>query len=316
MKRRNPMGNAMANVKGHARAVLLASALAPMAMLAGCSGGSDSTSPLASAESASTRTRPGASSAEPFAFFVATRSFEGYRISAVNGAPFACGARSAASWCAVTKVDLSALDLPSADATALLDQIGQDPSSPEVLFVGSVAADALAVVEVWKAPAALPLEGTLLAVSHQPQQALVVNEWTEASVGTLDFSGAPEATYCTYVDAGTECAPSLLPVETDAPTPAGILVAGRMEGGKLRVEQYFLAISVGYVQEADGYSYCKAGETVCGSGACSPSGNCLHWGGRGLPPVYVRSSVASFDAWLVTTGQLQSSELPSPPPAN
>jgi hypothetical protein len=256
----------------------------------------------------------GSSPGNAFAFFVATTQGSEYVVSALNGGTFVCGKAQNATSCVVSSIDLSLLDLAPNDATAILREVGRDASAPAVLFAGSISAGALAVQEVWKAPSAARLTGTLIHVSHQPAQALAVDTWTPATVGALDFSDVRGATYCQVGDAGTTCAPSLVPVETDVVSPAGVLLVGEEErGGGFRVTQYFLEISVGYDQDGDGYSYCHDGEFICSGGACSVSENCLHWGGRGLKTVYVRSTDPTFDTWLVATGQLQSGDLAAAP---
>jgi hypothetical protein len=257
-----------------------------------------------------------ASSEAAFAFFIATSEYGSYRVSAVNGAPFTCGSQESATSCRVSSIDLSVLNLDPDVATKLLRGVSRDATSPTLLFAGAVSGDTLSVEEVWKAPSAVALDGTLFHVSHDPQQALVVNAWTPSSIGTPDFSQTQETLDCNDSDGGAPCALSYLPVETDLASSAGVLLVGETESDRgarslFRVRQYFMEVTVGQTQDGDGYSYCQAGEHVCPSGVCSVSGNCLHWGGRGLAKIYDRSGVETFDDWLVATGQLHADENPN-----
>ncbi len=188
----------------------------------------------------------------------------------------------------------------------------------QLLFVGQVTRGALAVTEVWRAPAPAPLAGTLLHVSHDPTQALVVNDWAPVPLGSVDLTGAPEATECFEDDGGQLCKPTLDAVTTDVTSTAGVVVMGRFGAvGALRVTQYFLKVSTGYTQDGDGYSYCLDGQIVCPSLACldEDAGAChgLHWGGRGESPdprTYVRAASPSFSAWLLATGQASPTDQP------
>jgi hypothetical protein len=244
----------------------------------------------------------------PYSFFVATRWSGQYRVTALNRAPFACGGDLAATSCVVPAVDLSLLQLPPDVSAQLLGRIGWDPLSPSLVFAGSIGAAGLQVQEIWRAPVAAPIFGRVFHVSHDPEHALVVNRWTTASLGTLDFSEAPRAEMCGAADAGAQCVMSQDPVLAGVASPTGVLLTGSPADGTFYVEQYFLKITVGLDQDGDGYSYCREGQTVCASGSCSDSGICLHWGGRGLIRIYARSADPSFDAWLVSTGQLSSSD--------
>jgi hypothetical protein len=250
---------------------------------------------------------------QPYAFFIASRdpSGTGYDLAAVNGAPFECGRQTAATACYVSSIDLSVFDLASSDAKTILAQVGRDPTSPTLLFLGSVSGGALLAQEIWRAPAAVTLSGTVLQVSHAPAQALVVNSWAATSIGALDFTSASKSEYCVISDAGTgqACSQSYVPVDTDVVSSAGVILAGR-EGkdGTLHVQQYFLKISTGYDDNSDGYSYCAAGQQLCPDNKCYflDGGSCIgvHWGGRGEISVYVRATAPTVQSWLLSTGQL------------
>jgi hypothetical protein len=278
-------------------------------VVAGCSGGS---APSASSETVAAASAPQTTDSA-YAFFEAT-SFAGeYLVTAVNGVSFTCGRNLAATSCLVSTVDLSALNVAPEVVTALMAQITSDPDAPQLLFAGAVTGGALVVQEVWRSPAPARLSGTLLQVSHTPERALVVNRWTPTPIGQLDFSKAPLAQDCeTETDAGgTECAPSLAPAETDVATPAGVLLEGWTRGdGTLHVQRYFLDVTVGLDDLGDGYSYCQEGQTLCPNGQCSDSVCKNGHGGHGMIAIYQRSDLASFDAWLVATGQLLSTDTP------
>jgi hypothetical protein len=287
---------------------------------AACSSGGEG-APEGSARvgTASSELRSTIGSSAAFEFFTAARSGSGYVVSAVNGGTFACGSQRATA-CRVPAIDISALGLGAGDVKTILGLVGRDPSSPEVLFVGSVGSNALVVQEVWRAPAAvhLPSGSELLLVSHQaPSQALVVNSWSPARVGALDFSAAAEAECCDAPDdgGGPPCSLSYFPVTTDVVAPTGVVLTGWTgSNGTLHVEQYFLKISTGYEQLGDGYSFCSAGDQVCTDGRCfDPDGgacNHVHWAGRGESPAYSRATSTSVESWLLATGQLQLSDLP------
>jgi hypothetical protein len=262
--------------------------------------------------------RAGSSEAATFAFFAATREGRGYRVVAVNGARFACGSEASATSCLVGDVDLSGLGLSSTSTRALAEQIGWRDDAPQLLFAGQMTRGALAVTEVWRAPAPAPLTGTLLHVSHDPAQALVVNDWAPVALGSVDLTSAPDASECFEDEGGQLCKPTLDAATTDVTSTAGVIVLGRFgDGGALHVTQYFLKVSTGYTQDGDGYSYCLDGQIVCPNLTCldDDAGGChgLHWGGRGETPdprTYVRASSPSFSAWLLATGQVQASDGP------
>jgi hypothetical protein len=270
-------------------------------------GGSE---PGAGAEAVAQASAP-ATADSAFAFFAATHSRGEYRVFAVNGASFACGKETVTS-CLVSAVDLSALDVSPEIVTTLLDQIGDDATSPQLLFAGSLLEGTLAVQEVWRAPVAARLGGELLQVSHAPERALIVNQWVSTPIGALDFSGAPGAEDCETGDGGaTACEPSLIPVETDVALPAGVLLEGWTgRNGTLHVQQYFLNVTFGLDQLGDGYSYCQDGQTLCPTGQCSDLVCKNGHGGHGMVAIYQRSGVAAFDAWLIATGQLLPGDIP------
>ncbi len=258
---------------------------------------------------------PVAAQVQPFSFLIATHdpSGSGYDLTAVNGAPFGCGRQTAATSCYVSALDLSTFDLSATDAKTILAQVGRDPSAPALLFVGAVSSDALVAQEIWRAPVAAPLTGTVLQVSHQPAQALVVNDWSPSSAGpfgAIDFTSAPKAEHCVLGSDGNQaCSMSYVSANTDVVATAGVVLTGRKgSDGALHVQQYFLKVSTGYDDNSDGYSYCAAGQQLCPDNKCYylDGGSCigLHWGGRGEISVYVRSTNASVEAWLMSTGQL------------
>jgi hypothetical protein len=284
--------------------------------LAACGGERGGTSSEAVVQESSAQTAaPGQTASPAYAFFEATRAGSAYRVTAVNGAPFACGWLKAARSCFVSSINLSALDLTPSAVTGLLAGVGEDPEAPVLLFAGTVTGNALVVQEVWRAPAAARLSGTLLHVSHSPQHALVVDQWTPQWVGTLDFSRAPGVEDCEAGDdGGTQCTVSQVPVQTDVVTEAGVLLEGWPErGGSFAVQQYFLKITIGAYQDQDGFGYCQADQTVCPNGACDTDGLCTKGhGGHGMDDqqAYIRSTNPTFDAWLVATGQLLPTDTP------
>ena len=283
--------------------MLVSGAMAALAVAA-CSASDGSGATNIATTSSEARVTPVVSeSVSPYAYFVATRQAGQIEIAAINGASFSCGGAAPVTSCQVASIDLSALNLTAATQLKILAQVGRDATSPTILFAGSVANDSLAVQEVWRAPAALPIDGTMLFYSQALPSALVVDQWTPVPVGTLDFAAAPQATFCDNEDGGIACAPSYLPVEEDVASPTGILMLGTTRGGITRVSQYFLQVTFGHDQDDDGYSYCQAGQTLCGNGMCSSSGICLHWGGRGLLKIYTGSTDPTFDQWLPSTGQ-------------
>jgi hypothetical protein len=291
---------------GRVSAILFGAAIA----VAGCSAGNDAASDRAETASADLSTDLRPAQVSPYAFFQATKTSGGYWVSTVNGTSVLCGSGRRGSTCFVSTIDFSILNVPAATSTAMLGLVGRDPYSPQVLFAGSVNASSLVVQEVWKAPRPVPFFGNLILVSNEPtSKALVVDTWRTTSIGTPDFSNAPGAIYCDANAAGVfTCAPSYAMVQNDVTTAAGVILTGEDWGdGTLYVDQYFLKVSIGHDHDTGGYAYCQVGQTACENGFCT-AGECTHWGGRGMMPVYDRTTTdPSFNNWLISSGQVATS---------
>ncbi|HEY2509575.1 MAG TPA: DUF6748 domain-containing protein [Polyangiaceae bacterium] len=247
--------------------------------------------------------------ADAYGFYFAVTAGSGYIVSGVNGATVPCTNGTLATACYVSGIDFGPMSLGDAASRAILKDVGSDPNVAKLIFGGKVAAGALEVWEAWRAPLAISTSRQLYGVSHDNEQALVVNQWTASSLGTMDFTSAPLMAPCAP---NSGCAATLDEAEVQAQTPVGVLVAGTPErGGQFRVDHYFLYVSTGIVQTGDGYSYCTAEQSVCYNGVCSNGDGCnaLHGRIRGLADPPKISPDVTFQQWQLATGQLWASDL-------
>jgi hypothetical protein len=269
---------------------------------------------------------PADTSERDYSFVIATRTWRGFEVSSLNGAPLPCGdgrayARRAGDTCSVASIDLSPAEIGKDDAAALLREIGSDPRSATLVLVGKVTRTERAcgttearfrAWEVWRAPEPVRLHGEWLHVSHEASQALRVNAWDVSRVRKIDFGRSPKMEYCRLVDGEETCDVSHEGVMKDAVAPAGLLVDGFRDGrGVVHVNQYFLKIIVGQARLPNGFWLCSAEQFACDDGDCVPAPEVCnaHTGhGRGLL-TYARTFDAVVQPWLVLTTQLKPTEI-------
>lgn len=230
---------------------------------------------------------------QAFTFFTAARVFGGWVVTPMNG--------GAARF--VRAIDLSGTTI--ADASTLLRDVGPDPRRPVLAFVGRVQGDALQALEVWRAAEPRRLDGAVIHVSHTPQHALTVNQWTEATKGTvkLDLAGSPTLESC---DAEGVCAPSYdLPLVA-ARSKVGLVAVGRARwNGSFVATQWFTKVKVGDRHDPLGFGYCRSGQTECADGTCEDDPVLCHahtGTGRGQIEA-IRFDSSIFRSWLLVTNQ-------------
>jgi hypothetical protein len=261
----------------------------------------------------------------PYTFYLVTSlGGWGYTARALGGHYTVCPDRGYGAACPVDTVDMTGLGLATADANAILAQLGPDPSAATLILVGTLdrvwtrwgASTVLHTSEVWRAPA----QGTVRAsddwfhVSHGGTQGLLVNRWQPQTIKSLDLSGAPLIPDCDpNPDGGAAvCTLSQSGVVEDASSPAGILVDGALGyDGTLHVRQYLAKIGIGMIHVDNGYWYCRADQVACANSMCEPAQDrCTvqGWHGGGLLPPYIRTVEAPAQPWLVSTTQLTAAE--------
>jgi hypothetical protein len=311
------------------RAALGASALAVLAV--GCSvasSGNSGTEEAAtvSAQSEALCMRPQDRFSQPdYRFYLVTHDKFGYA-AAELGAPYTVCRDGFGRWqCRLDDLDFSLLAMTKGDIASIRDQVGSDPSSATLVFVGALTRtvepgkgviDLLQVKEMWRAPVAgknVRASDTWFHVSHDPIQALVVNRWTTANVGKLDLAAAPWMSDCDPDgDGGVVCTQTQDGVLEDAKAAAGILVDGTLgRDGILSVRQYMAKIVIGEIHTDNGYWFCRNDQVACDNGRCVTDGaNCdrQYWHGPGLKTIYVRSAATEVQPWLVQTSQLTAQE--------
>ena len=249
--------------------------------------------------------------ADAYGFYFAVTAGSGYIVSGVNGASVPCENGSLAAACFVSGIDFAPMNLADEASSAILEGVGSNPNVAKLIFGGKVVGGALEVWEAWRAPVAVSTSREVYGISHANEQALVVNRWSAAGLGAMDFTNSPLMVPCPP-DGG--CPATHDEAEVQAQTPVGVLVTGAPErGGDFRVDRYFLSISTGVVQTGDGYSYCTAEQSVCANTVCSNGDGCngLHGRIRGLADPPKISKDVTFQQWQLATGQLWASDLPN-----
>jgi hypothetical protein len=296
------------------------------ACLAGLTGAADA----GGAEPQSRRSKRGdGTEAQAYGFVYAVRRSAGFEVFGANGEAFPwCGsyalrddAAGLGPHCRVTSIDFGPMGLPSEAASAVLADVGTYDEARamgvRLLFAGKVTNGVLQVWETWRSPDFVPTSSPLYAVSHADPQTLVLNTWSKASLGTLDFETwlTPKVAQC-YTTIGGTCPAS----DADWAAPemqvrerAGIVLTGIADRrGTFYPRHYFLLVSTGHTQSNDGYSYCVVGQSFCGDHQCTftpPSCPATHGRIRGLVDYPNPNTDPTFQDWQVATGQLTQSDV-------
>lgn len=174
----------------------------------------------------------------------------GFVASSINDASTQCPDGRWAPSCEVSAIDLSALGLPAAQASALLASVSPSLSAPDLVLRGHLATvdghAELVALEAWRAPSIAPVRGAFHIVSTEDSSCTYL---PCASVMDHRANAALEPEPIAGVD--LDGLTSLDPIARDrclseAASDTGLLVAGTQSYGPhgrvLRAEQVFTRV--------------------------------------------------------------------------